>query len=486
MPDWNRREFIERSLGGAIAWNLVGSVARAAEVTVDTLLKLADPLLLERGESVPADANALPLLIQAAERLTAEPEIDFDINDDPERPNPKREQQYAAWVEANQASIDLFEQAAKRDRLSFRDEPWTEERVGRFQAYRSLARLIHMHSVRVADQRDLSQAIQFGMNAIKVFGLQKNGGGVLIEYIFGCACEGEAWRLLRALAYHPGCDADDVVRMRSNLPQTADADLGAQRAIGAEFRTYLLPELVKLSRTPRDALFTTIIERDSFETIAAKGEYERRCQKLDSLFAGHHQSFDVLDTARRASAIYAQWIRDIDTAWSVHRRKPDPMPSPELAAWPPQLALSVFDSPTTSDVSDTELETARVKLRAVQNPVGKEYLEAINIDSKSTRQAAISNRARSDGTRLFLAIRQFELQQGRLPATLDELVQGKLLDQLPNDPFNDKPFGYAPSARVLWSVGWLGEVNAEPPGEDDDEFDFEAHRWHLGPVPNPS
>lgn len=52
----------------------------------------------------------------------------------------------------------------------------------------------------------------------------------------------------------------------------------------------------------------------------------------------------------------------------------------------------------------------------------------------------------------MLALRRFELQHGRLPATLDELVPTYLAAP-PIDPFSDAPLRWDASRKILYSVG---------------------------------
>jgi len=55
-------------------------------------------------------------------------------------------------------------------------------------------------------------------------------------------------------------------------------------------------------------------------------------------------------------------------------------------------------------------------------------------------------------TRVFLAMKAFKGEKGRLPGTLDELVP-EYLDAVPLDDFDGKPLRYSAEKKVLYSVG---------------------------------
>jgi hypothetical protein len=57
-----------------------------------------------------------------------------------------------------------------------------------------------------------------------------------------------------------------------------------------------------------------------------------------------------------------------------------------------------------------------------------------------------------DGLRLVIACRLYEIRHGQLPQTLDEFVPG-LLEAVPPDPFDGKPFRYSREDAVVYSVG---------------------------------
>jgi hypothetical protein len=101
-------------------------------------------------------------------------------------------------------------------------------------------------------------------------------------------------------------------------------------------------------------------------------------------------------------------------------------------------------------------------------PAMKGIFEAV--DREQTRQAALV---------LGLALELFHREQGRFPATLDELVKAAYLKSIPADPFGKgEPFHYRRDAdprqgAVLWSV-WTDGIDQDGKVEVDRESNAAA------------
>jgi hypothetical protein len=72
-------------------------------------------------------------------------------------------------------------------------------------------------------------------------------------------------------------------------------------------------------------------------------------------------------------------------------------------------------------------------------------------------------------TQVFLALRCYQLENGRLPGTLDELAPN-YIPQVPVDPFTERPFGYEPEAGSprIYSVGPDQKPDAPDAEKKDD------------------
>jgi hypothetical protein len=92
--------------------------------------------------------------------------------------------------------------------------------------------------------------------------------------------------------------------------------------------------------------------------------------------------------------------------------------------------------------------------------------------------------------RTVWALRGHEVREGRLPASLAELVAGtEELHAEPIDPYSGAPLRYDPARRILWSVGEDG-IDGGGDGWEELRDDPEAERfalpdwvWPIAPVP---
>ena len=77
----------------------------------------------------------------------------------------------------------------------------------------------------------------------------------------------------------------------------------------------------------------------------------------------------------------------------------------------------------------------------------------------------------------IIALKRFKLEKGQFPASLNELTSFGLLNELPGDPFSDKPLGYKRTGDdfVLYSVGPDFEDNAGEPATDRKG---RPQKWH--------
>jgi hypothetical protein len=144
------------------------------------------------------------------------------------------------------------------------------------------------------------------------------------------------------------------------------------------------------------------------------------------------------------------------------------------------MSISVLDDGDPDEVTASQLAASRQKLMRVTNPLGKKIVDSCQLDAKSMQRAALSNQAQYDGTRLFLAVCVFVREQGRFPATLDDLIEAKILESVPLDPFSSERFQYSRDQHAIWSVGWDGQVS--PKVATDGEYDLENHLWRLDEI----
>jgi len=390
----DRREFLGSSLAAAAVIHLSGSLALASESRLAELLALVDPLLRPRNSTLPDSQNALPLLDSATKMLSERPDGDFEIDDcfRADKPDEKRDRLMSAWLDENHKAIALVEQAVARGQLEFPNAPWTKDRLDVGIRLRSLSHLLRLWAQRLLSQGKSSDAATIGQTMSRAFRLFKDGGGVCVDYLIACACEGDAWQLMRLIAQHEKTDTKIVRLMLTQLTAREDSLSGLRSAIRSEYCHYLLPLLIKADGLDTAKTIRILFEySEGLELFLSRKKYEMRCKKIAQLIEDSPKPYDLVDTVKRSSVRYATMIRDCDQPWLKHKTQPDRIASDELAAWPKQLAFSVLDGQDPHEVTDLELAMSRDKLGRVNNPLGKKLLDSSELDSKAMHRAALSN-----------------------------------------------------------------------------------------------
>jgi hypothetical protein len=82
--------------------------------------------------------------------------------------------------------------------------------------------------------------------------------------------------------------------------------------------------------------------------------------------------------------------------------------------------------------------------------VGRWLVNVETVAYQRTIQEVRSVQRTIDLNRLLIALRLHELKHGGLPGSLGQLVKAGLLERLPLDPVEGKPFRYSRERRRLW------------------------------------
>jgi hypothetical protein len=93
-------------------------------------------------------------------------------------------------------------------------------------------------------------------------------------------------------------------------------------------------------------------------------------------------------------------------------------------------------------------------LHFARNPIGDIFIAMLMPAMERAEEAHFREVAGLRLTQLFIALRCYQLEHGRLPDSLDALAP-QYLKVVPMDPFTGKPFGYEPTGKEprIWSVG---------------------------------
>jgi hypothetical protein len=102
-------------------------------------------------------------------------------------------------------------------------------------------------------------------------------------------------------------------------------------------------------------------------------------------------------------------------------------------------------------------------LQWARDPVGSFEVELIQpVIGGGSRDECLRSIAQAHMTQIFLALRCYQIEHGKLPERLDDLAPG-YVKAIPLDPFTGQPFGYEPGGDKprIWSVG--PDQRTDPP-----------------------
>jgi hypothetical protein len=297
-------------------------------------------------------------------------------------------------------------------------------------------------------------------------------------------------------------------------------------AMGNSLRDWAIPELQRLSLSQRTSLAEKIsvvvdqmvgldqcepdLNDDELTTtssqIAARRELFRGC--LGYALRNHPFPFDEHLTAQWlvADALHAiyechhleprRWcdVRGHVLAWRHWWRRRGrnracyAIPGWMYVSWNPEfddlyedMAKGWEEHPTGEYYSiyvrpnEKRLETARQRMRKVPNPIGALLLAELT--SSAPVLVLRLHEATLGLTQLVIALRLHELEHGRLPKRLRDLVRAGILDELPIDPFSGREFYYDAETATVWSAG-----DAEDASRGDEKPDDPIARrlaWQL-------
>jgi hypothetical protein len=215
---------------------------------------------------------------------------------------------------------------------------------------------------------------------------------------------------------------------------------------------------------------------------------------FEAMLDGHPAPLDKADTVRRLGERFAPILRNTRAAWA-DRERDDPRAWEEaLAAWPAELRPALMRAVGDGFVGENALPDTippeviargRTSLAGITNPVGRVIAHAPLFggpDSTAFISQALGLAGEIEAARAVLALRLHRERTGELAASLDALVEAKVLPAVPLDPFTGKPLGYSRERGVLWSAGPDGDNDGSGPIYTD----YGGKEDWIWPAPSPS
>lgn len=164
--------------------------------------------------------------------------------------------------------------------------------------------------------------------------------------------------------------------------------------------------------------------------------------------------WDPIENARMLSEVTAERIRNLRVPYN----KTTGTARAKAAAWLHDLPN--YD-PYASEDKWFKLATRawfRLQAKRVPNARGKLALSAVAYPAHQMESFSHSNRTQWEIVRALVAAKAFEMRRGRLPSSLEELVETGLIKEAPMDFYTGQPLRYDPAKRLIWSI-WANGVD---------------------------
>jgi hypothetical protein len=128
-------------------------------------------------------------------------------------------------------------------------------------------------------------------------------------------------------------------------------------------------------------------------------------------------------------------------------------------------------------LSKQAADRARPAYLRIKNPIGRMFAGSI-LDLVESESRVFRCRTEREAARAILGLLIFERREGILPEKLSDVVDAKILESVPFDPFGNAPISYSRDRRIVWSVGQDG-VNDN--GKSDDKLHWFTGDavWHV-------
>jgi hypothetical protein len=443
-----------------------------------SLLHLVPAEIVYNRITIPERENSLGLFNQAVKSLVPPQDAELDKAIDralnwrapfPAEPTATRIKEF---LRQNQQPLALVNEAIRGGRLqmALRKTNHKGRDTGKAFDYTNWPKLGRL---RLLQARQLAADGKVGPAAAELAGVLSLGqmicraDGAFLDYMEGVGLQRRATSAMRALANCRGMPRSGYQTLLASVEQCLSADDGIVQSIRVEFNSVAL---ARLSALPADsdlertvgAIFSGYRVHSNLKSINSK--LDARRQGVLSLLAGHTIPFDRAETIRLAAVTFATSLRNVQGPWA--ERKADPLHEvrKELELWPEVLSLAPFklvrvylydEQPA---LSQPELAKARESLKKITNPLGK-HVVAEELDPRGMEAMSFRRRADLAATRAIVAVCLNVARNGKMPASLEELVRDNVLATVPLDPFDGKPLRYSPDRAIVWSVGPDGKDN---------------------------
>lgn len=478
-----RRSFV-LSVVGFLMWigpHRVLSADNPDAVPAD-VLELVEPRACYRAAALASEEDGYSMLVELQKLTLIEPLIVDDrefydlymavISGERQFPDGEQGERLQKLIDDNADGLKIIDQFARFRGVRFPDV---------FNApVDGLRQFLWIRRLQIAQHHSrgkFDDANRWLMEFLHKAEMLKESEGGLMVWLVGQRLESVALEMMAQQAADPACPAEQLASWQRRVLDLRKRS--SQSLAQCLRRDYFEVQLSPLAKLPADATLAQAVaatvgrHRPKDRKFLIDLRFTLREWQVLALLTDHPDPFDRDETIRLSSQRLAEVIRVL----VFDRSRPNELDDEELELvaklWPESMGLDAFSvlalhlgGPARDSWGEfwneiVSAAEASEQLAKIPNVFGK-YFIAIHNDlanADALASAVVRRRVRVEATVAMLAIRRFERRHQRLPKSLQELVDAKLLTELPRDPIDDQPLRYDPSRRLLWSIGLDGQDN---------------------------
>lgn len=325
---------------------------------------------------------------------------------------------------------------------------------------------------------DVQNAVEDYKASLKLLKLLNSSGPPVNYAVIAASLWTRVDREVRWAACHPNMTETGLFELLAELPEEKTITTDFERSIRVELYNFVREEVLRLSGPGGNSL----VPRDAKESYR---DFDSGWTQADEIAAqvldGHESPFDRKATVDSAVEIYRESLKNVGRKWS-DQLSVRPLVVALVKDWP----MSRLSGGTgESKEAEAELEIARQKLLAAENPYGKFALWYFLPFSDHSEVAPFRTRADINATKTVLGLRMFKLRNGRFPGTLNELATIGVVKPMPLDPFIDLPFEYDLKEMRISSKG-PGRFEAQVKRGNSSYLSRQDYVWHFADLKEPS
>ncbi len=461
---------------------LLSQVTAAQDVAVlpDDVLQVVDPRVRFRPIPLPPDDDGYSVLVELQKRKVIEPSIVDErelydayvavLGGERQFPDGEFGERLRKMIDANAEGLKLFDQFAQ-----FRGVRFPDVFNAPVHGLRQFWWLRRLQIAQHQSQRKFDDASRWLVESLHIAEMLQESEGGLNAWLIGLSQEAVTLEMMARLAADPACPIERIESwQRRVLDLRKRKSQPLAQCLRRDYYEVQLPPLAKLrvDATLAQAVAATVGQlRPKDPKFLIDLRFTLREWQVLALLTDHPAPFDRDETIRLSSQRLAELIRVLE----FDRTNPGELDDEELdrvgKLWPDSMGLDILSlfplhlgGPSWDSWEEFWNEiaaavTASEELAEIPNVFGKYFIVIHNdlSNADALAGAIVRQRTRVEATVSMLAIRRFERRHQRLPTSLAELVDAKLLTDLPRDPIDDQSLRYDPSRRRLWSIGLDGQ-----------------------------